>query len=553
MFTAPMSNQPAAPVIAAGWWGGVVVASGLILALFADSLSNLVRLWNSDPGYSHGYLVLPVSLALASSTFRRSGPPGRGELLVGLAGIVFGVACQLTATVFRWPPLSFVAMVAVVRGVLVCAGGQAWAAAFTFPLLFLFFMFPLPATWTGYAALWLQDIVTRLAETAIELFAVCHRVGYTIHIAGVDTPLVVAEGCSGLGQVVAFVAFATLLGELTRRPGWYCFILVLAAVPVAVVANTLRVVAIALAVKSFGAGWLDGALHDAPATFSYPAGIAIFLLVDRVLSAVVARPAEATTVANPPPTTPEPEGVGRTIAARRPVAVAAVVLAVAVVTQVALAEHVREARDLSFPSQSGSLDHLPLVVADPDSGRPAWSGTDLPSARDAVRSQLPFQADDLLVRGYRHVSGAEAQLYVVHSRTGQDRKHHPEICVRDVGGVPEDLGFRDQVPLSADRAGRAQRFLFRPASGRPTVVYYWHYTGTPVPDPSRTFLQTLHLRLGTAAPSVTVQLSVGTDEKAVLDSVARVLLPALDLAARRDVLPPGAETGCDRIPIGLAR
>jgi hypothetical protein len=276
----------------------------------------------------------------------------------------------------------------------------------------------------------------------------------------------------------------------------------------------------------------------------------MFLLVDRVLSGLVARPAGSEPAAAPAPPGP-PAAAGRTAAGR--LAVPAAILTAAVAAQFALAAHLRDAGALSFPPHPGPLDRLPLTVDDPATGRAEWAGTDLPAVRDEIRAQLPFRADDLLVRGYRGPDGGEAVLYAVHSRVGEDRKHHPEICVRDVGGVPEDLSFRAQVPLAADSPGRGQRFRFRTAAGRPTVIYYWHYTDTPAPDPARSRLQTLHLRLGLDAPSVTVQLSVGTDRRAVLESVERVLLPALDRAARRDVLPPGAAAGCDRIPIGLAR
>jgi hypothetical protein len=85
------------------------------------------------------------------------------------------------------------------------------------------------------------------------------------------------------------------------------------------------------------------------------------------------------------------------------------------------------------------------------------------------------------------------------------------------------------------------------------VVYYWHYTPVPAPDPDRTRLQTLHQRVGVTAPSVTVQVSAGTDDPKALEAIEKQLLPALDRAARERVLPPGTETGCNRIPIGLAR
>ena len=85
------------------------------------------------------------------------------------------------------------------------------------------------------------------------------------------------------------------------------------------------------------------------------------------------------------------------------------------------------------------------------------------------------------------------------------------------------------------------------------VVYYWHYTPGPTPDSARTRLQSLHQRIGVTAPRVTVQVSVATDDKKTLEAVETQLLPALDLAARQRILPPGTETGCNRIPIGLAR
>ena len=57
---------------------------------------------------------------------------------------------------------------------------------------------------------------------------------------------------------------------------------------------------------------------------------------------------------------------------------------------------------------------------------PIWVGAERPAVRDAIRAKLPFPADDLLVRGYQNANGAFAQLYMVHSRAGEDRKHHPE-------------------------------------------------------------------------------------------------------------------------------
>jgi len=544
----PAPPAPAAPAVSPTGWAALAAAA-VVAAMFAGTFGGLAGLWARDANYSHGYLVGPISLALAYRVYRRVGAPVRGEIALGLIGVLLGILCQSAAVVVRWPPLSYLGLVCVVRGLLVCAGGRGWAAAFNFPLVFLFFMFPVPVTWTGYAALWLQDVVSRLSETVIGLFVVCHRVGHTIRIAGVDKSLVVAEECSGLGQIVSFLAFAALLGHLLARPAWVRLALLAAAVPVAVAANTLRVVLMNLGAAWFGTKWMGGFLHDAPAVFSIPVGVALFLLLDRVLSGIAERRAGGESAKADEPPAPPPSG---SVPARG-LLVASAVLALGVVGQFALAAHIRAAGELSYPALTGRLDSLPLVVTDPTTGRAAWAGQDMTEARDATRAKLPFKADDLLVRAYQNEGGAVVQLYMVHSRAGEDRKHHPEICIRDVSGAPEDLAFRQQVPLTPDGSARAQRFRFQTGVGRSVVVYYWHYTPVPAPDPDRTRLQTLHQRVGVTAPSVTVQVSAGTDDPKTLEAIEKQLLPALDRAARERVLPPGTETGCNRIPIGLAR
>ena len=426
-----------------------------------------------------------------------------------------------------------------------------WAAAFNFPLLFLFFMFPVPVTWTSYTSLWLQDIVSRLSETVIGMFVICHRVGHTIHIAGVDNSLVIAEECSGLGQIVAFLAFAALLGHLFARPMWHRVVLVVAAVPVAIAANTLRVSMMNLGAAWFGTKWMGGVLHDAPALFSIPVGIALFLLVDHILCGIGTKPIdEPDTKAETPGETPAPPS-GASVKPIRGLTFGAALLALGVVAQLALAQHIQNAGELSYPPLVGSFESLPLAFNDPSTGHRTWIGQDLTEIRDATRKKLPFQADDLLMRVYQNSTGAFARLYIVHSRAGEDRKHHPEICIRDVSGAPEDIRFREQIPLNENAT--AQRFRFQTGATRSVVVYYWHYTPTPTPNPDQTRLQSLHQRIGVTAPSVTVQVSVGTDDKRTLDSVEKQLLPAIDLAARQKILPPGTETGSNRIPIGLVR
>jgi exosortase/archaeosortase family protein len=58
----------------------------------------------------------------------------------------------------------------------------------------------------------------------------------------------------------------------------------LAAVPVAIVANVLRVLGMALMARWLGVSWLEGWSHHLPALFTFPLGLGLYLLAYQVVS-----------------------------------------------------------------------------------------------------------------------------------------------------------------------------------------------------------------------------------------------------------------------------
>ncbi len=253
----------------------------LVVALYGGTVVELLALWGSDPNYSHGFLVLPVAAWLAWRCARQG--PLRGEARPGLGSleILAGCLLHLAARVLGQPLVDYVGLVLVLRGAALVLGGLAWARRFRFPLAFLFFLFPLPFRWTAAAGLWLMDAVSWSSTAVLECFLVCYRYGNVIRLAGVDEPLVVAEECSGLRQLEAFVACAALVGHLGGRRWPRRLPLLFAAVPLAIGANVVRILAIALVVSAGGAGLLEGWLHHTPALFTLPLGLGLLVLTDR--------------------------------------------------------------------------------------------------------------------------------------------------------------------------------------------------------------------------------------------------------------------------------
>jgi hypothetical protein len=230
-------------------------------------------------------------------------------------------------------------------------------------------------------------------------------------------------------------------------------------------------------------------------------------------------------------------------------------LALGLLAQLALQWHFGDFRPDPYPDLGDSLDRFPTELKAPtpqeDGSSPAaWTGRD-EEGLAALRERLPYEPVSLVWRRYRPSGpGPAVDLYVVHTRHGDDRKHHPEICIREVAGAPEERDGRKVLFLDPEGRRPVQRFRFRVGSVQRLTVYYWHYSLEPAGEEPPGALQKLHRRLCRPAPSVTVQAScVGSTQDE--EFAQRNFLPAVDAALRDRLLPPSARMGCDRLPTVL--
>lgn len=215
----------------------------------------------------------------------------------------------------------------------------------------------------------------------------------------------------------------------------------------------------------------------------------------------------------------------------------------------ALVAHLDAAARGAFAELRAGLASFPADLHAGDGS--TWKGKEHPARKELLK-QVPF-ADQVLYRVYAPESGDGALLlYAAHSRTGEDRKHHPEVCLREAAGTPEDFSARKRVPLQKDGSAWAQRFRFRSEQGGYMNLYYWHYTLPRLDAGAESALQGLHRRLAFAAPSISFQATTYAAGEELERFEANVL-PAIDAALRAAVLPEGCTVGSDRIPVTFLR
>lgn len=222
-----------------GWYQLALVAA-LVGVLYYHILWNLVRDWWSDPNYSHGF-VIPVFCAWAiwKERARMSQIPSK-PAWIGLAVVAGALAILMLGTLGAEVFLSRVSLLFLLAGLVIQFRGWRLFRAVLFPWATLFLAIPLPTIISNELTLPLQFQASRLAAGLLGMIGVpVLREGNVIQLPALS--LDVAQACSGLRSLSSLIALAVIYGYLCRRRRWQRVVLILIAIPIAVLANGVRI------------------------------------------------------------------------------------------------------------------------------------------------------------------------------------------------------------------------------------------------------------------------------------------------------------------------
>jgi exosortase len=189
-------------------------------------------------------------------------------LVTGVLGVEFFLARS-----------SFVFLLA---GLIVAFLGWNYFKAFFFPWAFLFLMIPIPAIIFNHITFPLQLLASNFAASALQLCGIpVLREGNVIQLA--RTVLEVAEACSGIRSLLTLVTLAIIYGyfletRLSRR-----IIFAVAAIPIAVVANGLRVFGTGLLAHYWSPEAAEGFFHTFSGWLIFVIAMLLLFSVDNLL------------------------------------------------------------------------------------------------------------------------------------------------------------------------------------------------------------------------------------------------------------------------------
>ena len=206
--------------------------------LFGSAFVSLAGDWWNSPEAGHGLLLFPVAIWWAW----REGihEDARGNPALGIALIIFAVLVRIAAGLAAELFTMRASIVMAVVGIVVFYYGVRQVIHWWLPIVLGSLSVPLPELVTQALALPLQFKASQMGAAMLQMRDVPVRLtGNVIRLPGQE--LFVTEACSGLRSLTALISLAVLLGALMLRSSVLRVLLLIAAIPIAVVINGVRV------------------------------------------------------------------------------------------------------------------------------------------------------------------------------------------------------------------------------------------------------------------------------------------------------------------------
>ena len=257
----------------------VIIPSFIVLSIFVvlyySSFIDLLNIWNTQEDYSHGYLIIPISLYLLwrKKSIIVNQPVQPTNL--GLIPMVLWACLYFIGIIGQVATFVYVSQILFLIGVSLFIAGRSVTKAILFPILFLVFMYPIPS-----------EIYVKLTGP-LKLFATT----YSVNILSIlNVPVIqegnlinlpeysmkVVEACSGLRSLLSVIALSFLIGYLFFESYLYRVILFILSVPIAIIGNISRIVVTALLAYHVSPAYAEGFAHTMAGLMAF--GVSLLIL-----------------------------------------------------------------------------------------------------------------------------------------------------------------------------------------------------------------------------------------------------------------------------------
>lgn len=268
--------RPVVPRIPLPVW----VALGLVLIFSMPTLLLFYESWTEAIWINgHGIFMPIIMFVLARSALRRDPHPEAVEASAwGVPPLVVALALMVVDAVIQTGYLAAIGFVILLPALSLLLLGMRRTKLLALPLIIGIFMIPIPNTVATH--LYLKTWTAIAVEPMIRMVGVPVLRQQTVLVLPRDT-FMVADACSGFSTLYAAVGLSIILARYCRS-NLRRILIMIAAWPLALACNILRVFILVMGSHLWGVGMLESPLHAASgvATF-WIALTGLFLISDR--------------------------------------------------------------------------------------------------------------------------------------------------------------------------------------------------------------------------------------------------------------------------------
>jgi EpsI family protein len=257
-------------------WVKAAVYGLLLFGVFYSSHRVMIGWWENED-YNYCYLIAPIVLYLiwekreelaqvpARSSWRGAVPLGIGIFLFWLGELAGEFTTMYFASWF------------VLVGLLWMHLGWEKLKVIWFPILFIIAMFPPPNFFHFNLTLQLKLISSQIGVSMMQAYGLsAYREGNIIDLG--FTKLQVVDACSGLRYLYPLIIMAILLAYFYRGVLWKKVLLVVSAVPLTIITNSLRIAMTGILYEIWGPQVAEDFFHGFSGWFIFMFGMAVLLL-----------------------------------------------------------------------------------------------------------------------------------------------------------------------------------------------------------------------------------------------------------------------------------
>lgn len=463
-----------AAAIVVAWWRSAQVIWRLGWFPFWQyrELGLYDRFTGGEGYFTHGPLVPIVSAFMIVMLVRHTRialrpRPGFGLPLLGLSLLVYLFGIVAETNLIRW-----YAFIGVLCSAVLALWGFGALRRLWFPLAFLAFMIPFSDWLIADLALGLK---MRAAAWGVRLAnasgVLAESSGSRLFLTG-DKSMVVGEVCSGLRTLISLLAFGALYAYVCKLPGLWRAVLFAMTVPVAVVANTLRIFLLIIVAHVSTVEIATGWFHDLTGPLIFAVAFLMMFGLERLILAlhrVIRRPIRVQGLF-----ARERLGRGEPSQARAMFLAGGrgAGIAVAVLIGATAAVGLLWLRPLAAPAVTRQLAADALPAQFELSGRP-YTAQDL--VLDERTSRL-LGSPDYVYRRYTSAS-VTVDLCVVFGKGGRDNLHPPEVCLRGDGNELGQTGDVVLTGVGADGRAACRELVVESGASRTYYLYTFRSAG----------------------------------------------------------------------------